>query len=109
VDLPTLPRRVYISFKGDRGFIDLTFSNCLTRLFQPQVKAILAGSLSVHQTGKSSVIRIEVEGFNICQPDKAVLEKVRAAFAASVRLIRFYRENQKFLDAAAKASLPADF
>jgi hypothetical protein len=109
VDLPTLPRRVYISFKGDRGFIDLTFSNCLTRLFQPQVKAILAGSMSVHQTGKSSVIRIEVEGFNICQPDKAVLEKVRAAFSASVRLIRFYRENQKFLDAAAKASLPADF
>jgi hypothetical protein len=109
LDLPTLPRRVYISFKGDRGFIDLTFSHCLARLFQPQVKTVLANSMSVHQTGKSSAIRIEVEGFNICKPDNAVLEKVRAAFAASVRLIHFYRENRKVLDAAAKTSLPSDF
>jgi hypothetical protein len=40
-DMPTLPRRVYISFKGDRGFMDLTFTACLARLFQPLVVQLI--------------------------------------------------------------------
>jgi hypothetical protein len=62
--------------------------------------------MAVLQTGKSAVIRIVVDGFEVAEPDEAVMATVRAAFAACVKLIRFYRQNREALDTAAYASLP---
>jgi hypothetical protein len=106
LDMPTHPRRVYVSFKGDHGFIDLTFTACVAHLFQPQVKSFLESGMSVHQTGKSAVIRVNVDPFIVCEPDEPVLSKVRAAFAASAQLIHFYRENREPLSSAAVTSVP---
>jgi hypothetical protein len=86
--------------------MDLTFSACLARLFAPLVTPILDSNMYVQQTGKAAAIRIEVASFKICEPDDAVLTKVRGAFEACARLIRFYRHNRETLDKAAAASLP---
>ena len=104
--MPTRPRRVYISLKGDRGFIDLTFTSSLARLFSPLVKPLLENDMTVHQTGKSAAVRIVVEGFKVSEPEGAALSKVRAAFAASVRLVQFYRQHRETLNNAAAESLP---
>lgn len=106
LDMPTSPRRIYISFKGDRGFMDLTFTATVARLFVPLVKQLLEGDMTVHQTGRSAAIRIEVEGFKVTEPSEEVLSKVRRAFAACVRLVRFYRMNRDALNDAAAKSLP---
>jgi hypothetical protein len=105
-DMPARPRRIYVSFKGDRGFMDLTFTGSAARLFSPLVHPYLENDMTVHQTGKSAAIRIRVEGFEVSEPLGTVLPKVRAAFTACVRLIRFYRQNCKILDKAASESVP---
>lgn len=104
--MPTRPRRIYVSFKGDRGFMDLTFTGSLVRLLAPLVRSFLEADMTVHQTGKSAAIRIRVEGFKIAEPRETVLFKVRSAFEACVRLIRFYRGNREILDKAACQCLP---
>ena len=106
LDMPTQPRHTYISLKGDRGFIDLTFTASLARLFSPLVNPLLERDMTVHQTGKSAAIRIVVDGFKVSEPDEAELSKVRAAFAASVRLVQFYRLNRETLNNAAFESFP---
>lgn len=105
-DMPTRPRRIYVSFKGDRGFMDLTFTDSAARLLSPLVQPHLENDMTVHQTGKSAAIRIRVEGFKVSEPFDTLLPKVRAAFAACVRLIRFYRQNRENLDKAASESVP---
>jgi hypothetical protein len=105
LDMPTRPRRIYISFKGDRGFMDLTFTACFARLFLPKIRSILAGDMTVHQTGKSTAIRIQVEAVEIRDLDDAVLAQIRNAFAACVRLVQFYRKNRQILDEVASLSV----
>ena len=92
--MPSQPRRIYVSLKGDRGFMDLTFTASLARLFSPLVNPLLESDMTVHQTGRSAAIRIVVEGFKISEPNEAVLSKIRVALAACVRLVRFYRQNR---------------
>jgi hypothetical protein len=104
LDMLKGPRRIYVSFKGDRGFMDLTFTGSLARLFSPLVKPLLEDDMTVHQTGKSAAIRIQVEGFKVS--DEAALPKIHAAFAACVRLIKFYRQNKDLLDKISADSLP---
>jgi hypothetical protein len=106
LDMPTQPRRIYINAKCDRGYMDLTFSACLARLFAPLVTPILGSKMYVQQTGKAAAIRIEVAPFTICEPDDAALTKVRGAFEACVRLIHFYRQNREILDKTAATSVP---
>jgi hypothetical protein len=106
LDLPTHPKWIYVSLKGDRGFVDLTFTDSLQRLFSPRVRPFLEDGMEIHQTGKSAAIRIEVVGFEVADPDEAAMSKVRAAFAACVKLIRFYRQNRAALDRAASESIP---
>lgn len=106
LDMPTSPRRIYVSLKGDRGFIDLTFTASLARLFSPLVKHLLEHDMTVHQTGKSAAIRLVVNGFKVSEPNEAVLSKVRSAFAACVCLVQFYRKNKHALNQAAAESLP---
>jgi hypothetical protein len=106
LDMPTQPRLIYVSFKGDCGFMDLTFASCLARLTLPLVRPVLSEEMSVLQTGKSAAIRIVVEPIKICEPYEAEMTKVRVAFEACVRLIRFYRQNREILTQAVAASLP---
>jgi hypothetical protein len=106
LDMPTQPRRIYVYCKGGCGYVDLTFSTCLARLFAPRLSAVLEKDMYVQQTGKATAIRIEVPSFEICEPNDAVLTKVRAAFGACVRLIQFYRQNRMLLNEAAAAALP---
>jgi hypothetical protein len=44
--MPTRPRRIYISFKGDRGFIDMTFMGSTAHLFSPLVQPILEDDMT---------------------------------------------------------------
>ena len=106
LELPTQPRWIYVLLKGGLGFVDLTFTGTLARLFSPLVRPSLEDGMEIHQTGKSAAIRIEVDRFEVAEPDEAAMSKVRAAFAACVKLIRFYRKNRELLDRAASESLP---
>jgi len=105
-DMPTRPRRIYVSFKGDRGYMDLTFTNSLAHLFSGSVASLLDADMTVHQTGKSAAIRLRVERFKISDPKDDAIRKVRTAFGACERLINFYRGHRQELDAAASASVP---
>ena len=105
-DMPSQPRRIYVSFRGDRGFMDLAFSSCQAHKFHPQVKVILTPKMHVEQAGKATVIRLQVDPFKIREPDEDVLARVRVAFQACVELIRFYRGNRDVLNKAAANSLP---
>jgi len=105
-DLPTQPKHVYISLKADRGFVDLTFANTLLPSFDDAVRALLAREMTVHQTGASVAIRLKVEGFVVAEGVTSALPKIEATFAASRRLIAFYRANRAELDAAAKQATP---
>jgi hypothetical protein len=105
LDMPTTPRRVIVSLKADRGLVDLTFAGTLSRFFSPLATPLLDADMTVHQTGKSVAIRLVVECFSVSAPDDASLLKVRAAFVACVRLIRFYRTQRRELDEAASKSV----
>jgi hypothetical protein len=85
--------------------MDLTFTACFARLFLPKIRSILAGDMTVHQTGKSTAIRIQVEAVEIRDLDDAVLAQIRNAFTACVRLVQFYRKNRQILDEVASLSV----
>ena len=105
-EMPTLPRRVYVDLKADRGFADLTFGGILCRLFAPLVSTFLEKDMTAHQASKSTVIRLTFAPFGISDFDSKAEEHVRAAFTACTRLICFYREHRHALDLAASVSLP---
>ncbi len=106
-DLPTQPKRIYIRIKGDRGQVDLTFSNTSKYLFEATIAHLLdPDDMSVQQTGASAAIRIEAPSFSIADGVAVGLPKVKAAFEASSRLIRLYRSARGELDQAAKAATP---
>jgi hypothetical protein len=57
--------------------------------------------------GDIYIVHVPVfQGFKVSEPADTLLPKVRAAFAACVRLIRFYRQNRENLDKAASESVP---
>jgi hypothetical protein len=105
-DLPTVPVWTYVSMKGDRGYIDLTFTGSSAATFFEDVSPLLEPLMSIHQTGKSAAIRIEVEGFKTQEPLSVGIPKVRQAFAAAANLISFYRNHQQRLDQAARNAVP---
>ena len=103
-DMPTQPKHVYLAFKGDRGQMDLSFSNVQSDSFAEHIAHVLEAGMTVHQTGASTAIRLEVEGFQISDGADLALPRVEKAFEASERLIRFYRQHRSVLDLAAEAS-----
>lgn len=106
-DLPTKPLWTYVSLKGNRGYIDLTFTGSSAARFAETVTPLLEPGMAIHQTGKSAAIRIEVDGFKPFEPIEVGLPKVRRAFAASATLIIFYRAHRQPLEQAARAAVPA--
>ena len=105
-DLPTAPLWTYVLLKGDRGYIDLTFTGSDAAAFFEDISALLEAGMSIHQTGKSAAIRIEVEGFKTHEPLPMGIPKVRQAFAAAASLISFYRNHRQRLDQAARKAVP---
>lgn len=108
VNMPTKPKWVYVSCKGDQGHMDLTFNGGLARVFQPKVAGLLEGAMTVHQTGRSAAIRIVVDPFQVSAPNSEAMLKVEKALAACARLIRFYFEHREALDSAFAESLSLD-
>jgi hypothetical protein len=102
-DMPTQPKRIYLSFKGDRGQMDLTFSNVQAHSFSEMIEHVLEPDMTVHQTAASAAIRLEVQGFTISDGLDACLARVEKAFEASERLIRFFRHHRAVLENAAEA------
>lgn len=105
-DMPTMPKRIYISLKGDRGFVDLTFTRTTAHLFHQEVSTVLMDGMSIHQTGEAAAVRIETDGFAVTDELELGLGRVRSAFSASARLIEFYRHNRAVLDDAARTATP---
>ncbi|MEY9185778.1 hypothetical protein ABIG06_007333 [Bradyrhizobium sp. USDA 326] len=106
-DLPTMPKHVYVSLKGDKGRVDLTFANTTAHMFQQLIKEFLEPKMTVHQTGAAAAIRLKSPEFTIANGIDEGIPKVKAAFEASSRLIQFYRAFRPELDQHAKASTPA--
>jgi hypothetical protein len=106
-DLPTMPKHVYVSLKGDRGHVDLTFGNTTAYIFNSSIARLLEQDMSVHQTNASAAIRIQTLGFCVADGIGNGLPKVQSAFEASFRLIEFYRRHRTKLDQHAKAATPA--
>jgi hypothetical protein len=106
--MPTRPRTVKVSLKGEKGFVDLTFGGILCRLFSPLIKLLLDEDMTVHQTAESTAIRVLIQKIKISEFDETVSEKLRIAFSTCVRLIRFYRKHQAALDSAAARALPEE-
>ena len=106
LEFPKRPRYTSVLLKGSAGFVDLTFTGTLARLFSPLVRSLLEDDMEIYQTGKSAAIRLAAEGFEVGEPDEALMATIRAAFAKCVRLIRFYRQNRDVLDRAASESIP---
>jgi len=105
-DMPTMPKRIYISLKGDRGLNDLTFSNTNAHQFGGAVRSLLEPGMSIHQTAASAAVRLETEGFLVTDVPEDGMRKVRSSFDASARLIEFYRKHREVLDKAAMAAVP---
>jgi hypothetical protein len=106
LDMPTRPRHIYVALKGEWGFVDLTFTRSLTRLFAPVVQPLLCDDMTLVQTGKSAAIRIRVLGFKVREPHEIAMPKVRLAFSACVRLIQFYRAHREVLNQLSAESFP---
>ena len=106
LDMPTQPIRVSVLMKGDRGYMDLTFTGALSGVLVPLIKHLLDEDMSIHQTGKSTGIRLKVQSFTVSEFDEAAELKIRSAFTACERLIGFYRQHRVTLDAAAAKSMP---
>jgi len=106
-DLPTMPKHVYVSLKGQQGHIDLTFTKTTTHLFKPLVKHLLQPDMTVQKTGAAAAIRLKSPSFRIADGITEGLPRVKAAFAASTRLIEFYRAHSVELNQHAKTATPA--
>lgn len=105
-DMPTMPKRTYVRLKGDRGFVDLTFTNTTAYVFHREVAALLGPGMSIHQTAKAAAIRIEADGFAVTDELELALSRIRSAFSAAARLMEFYRANRTELDEAARRATP---
>ena len=103
-DLPGA-RKVYVLLKGDRGFVDLTFTGSATTPFAAAASALIAPGMSIHATGRSTAIRLVVEGFSPLEPLDEGMPKVRRAFVACATLVEFYRTHRAALDSAARDAL----
>ena len=97
---------IYVNLKGDRGYVDLTFETYQSYKFVPLVSKLLEPGMTTHQTGKSSAIRLEMDGFNVPEGWVGAEPRVRAAFEAASRLISFFRQHRQALISASANSVP---
>jgi hypothetical protein len=58
------PSHVHVDLKGNKGFIDLTFSGVSFARFEHAVSHLLQDGMSVHQAGRSAVVRFHVSHYS---------------------------------------------
>jgi len=103
-DMPTMPQRIYVYFKGSRGQMDLTFTGASNYKMAQMVEGLMEPDMDLVKTGKSTAIRLQVEKFDVCEINDEVKNKLRTAFGACVRLIRFFGKHRDLLIRAAADS-----
>lgn len=106
-DFPTQPRRISLDLKAAHGYVDLVFTNTIAHKFEAEIRRILKG-MTVHQTGRSTAIRLTAPPFAISDGLDAGLPKIRLAFGCAAELAAFYRHNRSVLDNAADAATPSE-
>jgi hypothetical protein len=99
-----MPPGVSVGLMVEKGFVDLTFANVLSRNFQTQIVSLLEDGMEVHQKGLATVIRLHVEILKIPDVGQGTKAKIRTALAACVRMIRFYQAHQEEMDRTANKS-----
>lgn len=104
-DFTGMPK-TYVLLKGDRGFVDVTFTGSASGPFAGDVAGMLGAGMTVRPNGGSAAIRLEVEPFWPFEPLDEGLPKVRRAFAACARLVEFYRSHRVALEHAARSAIP---
>ena len=105
-DLPRQPKSIYLALKGPNGRTDLTFTHTTAYVFAEKVSKILEPDMTIHQAGVATVIRVGVEPYNVEDGVESGMPKVRRAFQAAERLLRFYRQHKAQLDKAAADATP---
>jgi hypothetical protein len=95
---------VYINHKAPWGFVDLTFPNTNVEnlsFFQPELPA----GMTIHQTGKSSAIRLVVPKIERFDDFAREQPKVVEALSAVRTLLGFYAEEHERLETACHCGL----
>lgn len=79
---------LYINHKTERGFVDLTFDNCATKLVE--VEQLLADTIgdfvkegfTVHKTNKSAAVRLSVPIVDVHKPLDEQIDEVETGLSA---------------------------
>jgi hypothetical protein len=94
-----LQQGVYINHKSPMGFVDLTFPNANAQKFSSG-DVPLEESMSIHQTGKSTAVRLivpPIKDFSNFEREQLTVEE---AFKAVTRLMNFYSRESSRLGTA---------
>ncbi|MFQ5931532.1 MAG: hypothetical protein ACE5MM_03905 [Nitrospiraceae bacterium] len=89
-----LPKGIVIFHKLEKGFVDLSFSATLSSDLAAAYSEVLEGDMEIHQTNKSSVVRMEVPIVDAYEAFDGQTGNVRTCLEAAKRLLNFYRENE---------------
>lgn len=98
-----LPKNAYINHKAYSGFVDLTFPNTNAELLLP-LAAILETGMTIHQTGKSSAIRLIVPSIPSFSNFAEQRDRIAVALAAVTRLLDFYVAKRQGIDSFLKTA-----
>ena len=79
----------YVHHKSDKGFVDLTFPDTDANLLR-ELGQHLEPDMSIHQTGNSAAIRLEVPRIESFSDFEVERGKVQQALTALSRLLAFY-------------------
>jgi hypothetical protein len=107
-DMPTKPKHVYIEV-SPKGRVKLVFgstSGHQFRQFRDAIQPLLIDGMKIDEFGGSAAIWVTTPAFKVEDGLETGLPKVRKAFEASERLIKFYRTHRQALHAAASAATP---
>jgi hypothetical protein len=92
------PNRVHVDLKGNKGFIDLTFSEASYETLEEIASCLLTDDMSVHQAGRSAVIRLRVSPLQVPDLGPNTESELREVFQNCSRLIALYRDHRSELD-----------
>lgn len=86
---PSLPNKLYIHHKADRGFVDLTFPK-VNAADMLKIGLQLEHDMNIEQTGKSTSIRIISPAIDDFNNFEEKIDQLQATFQTAMRLVDFY-------------------
>jgi hypothetical protein len=92
------PSNVRISAKWQLGFVDLTFSNMNASELKIRFARLLGDGMSIAQTGKSAVVRLDVPAVYVAKPFESQELDAFATMIAANRLAKLYPQFAKALE-----------